>query len=319
MIKVRGFQVAPPELEAVLLGHPSIIDCAVIGLKAPPNSDAERPRAYVVRREGTSITEDEVHALIRERLAKYKQLTGGIKFLDEIPKSPSGKVSFYISMETVLAADDHCPDLEKGAARASRRRHEEREPDQCEAVDRQYIQAVPHPHLLPSRPVVSHLHSTKLRLLVRTLDRLRIPEPVLGVELHSNRVVRSTTVQAPALDTSDVRHDLELGVERGATGAAEPMLVDLARRAYCVVGLRGAFADFEVRAWDDDVGCVCGAGPEKMIYQSSSWSCRYMGYAVCTGSVMRDRYDTLLTISGSQCNGTAPWLLARPERMYVSL
>lgn len=92
MIKVRGFQVAPPELEAVLLGHPSIVDCAVIGLKAPPNSDAELPRAYIVRREGTTITEEEVKALIGERLAKYKQLTGGVKFLDEIPKSASGKI-----------------------------------------------------------------------------------------------------------------------------------------------------------------------------------------------------------------------------------
>jgi 4-coumarate--CoA ligase len=84
--------VAPPELEAVLLGHPSIIDCAVIGLKGPPNSDAELPRAYIVRRQGTSITEAEVKALIGERLAKYKQLTGGVKFLDEIPKSASGKI-----------------------------------------------------------------------------------------------------------------------------------------------------------------------------------------------------------------------------------
>ena len=92
LIKVRGFQVAPPELEAVLLGHPSIIDCAVIGLKAAPNSDAELPRAYIVRREGTSISEQEVKALIGEKLAKYKQLTGGVKFLDEIPKSASGKI-----------------------------------------------------------------------------------------------------------------------------------------------------------------------------------------------------------------------------------
>jgi len=67
-------------------------DCAVIGLKPPPNSDAELPRAYVVRREGTSITEDEVKGLIKERLASYKQLTGGVRFLDEIPKSASGKI-----------------------------------------------------------------------------------------------------------------------------------------------------------------------------------------------------------------------------------
>ena len=84
--------MAPPELEAVLLGHPSIVDCAVIGLRPPPNSDAELPRAYIVRREGTSITEEEVRGLIKERLASYKQLTGGVIFLDEIPKSASGKI-----------------------------------------------------------------------------------------------------------------------------------------------------------------------------------------------------------------------------------
>jgi acyl-CoA synthetase (AMP-forming)/AMP-acid ligase II len=93
LIKVRGFQVAPPELEAVLLEEKDkIIDCAVIGLKFKPNSDSESPRAYIVRRPGTNITEEEVKKLISDRLASYKQLTGGVVFLDEIPKSPSGKI-----------------------------------------------------------------------------------------------------------------------------------------------------------------------------------------------------------------------------------
>lgn len=92
LIKVRGFQVAPPELEAILLGDANIVDCAVIELKPPPNSDAEKPRAYVVRRPGSSISAEEVKALISERLASYKQLTGGVVFLDEIPKSASGKI-----------------------------------------------------------------------------------------------------------------------------------------------------------------------------------------------------------------------------------
>jgi 4-coumarate--CoA ligase len=92
LIKVRGFQVAPPELEAVLLNHPDIVDCAVIGIKGAPNSDAEFPRAYIVRRSGTRITGEEVKKLISDRLASYKQLTGGVKFVDEIPKSASGKI-----------------------------------------------------------------------------------------------------------------------------------------------------------------------------------------------------------------------------------
>jgi 4-coumarate--CoA ligase len=93
LIKVRGFQVAPPELEAVLLeAKDDIVDVAVIGLKARPGSDAERPRAYIVRKPGSDITEEGVKRLIGDNLASYKQLTGGVVFLDEIPKSPSGKI-----------------------------------------------------------------------------------------------------------------------------------------------------------------------------------------------------------------------------------
>ena len=64
----------------------------MIGLKAKLGSDAERPRAYVVRKPGSDITEEGVKRLISENLASYKQLTGGVLFLDEIPKSPSGKI-----------------------------------------------------------------------------------------------------------------------------------------------------------------------------------------------------------------------------------
>ncbi|KAH8621105.1 ACT-toxin biosynthesis protein 5 [Alternaria alternata] len=93
LIKVRGFQVAPPELEAALLqAKDDIADVAVIGLKSQPDSDAERPRAYVVRKPGSDITEAGVKRLIDDHLASYKQLTGGVVFLDEIPRSPTGKI-----------------------------------------------------------------------------------------------------------------------------------------------------------------------------------------------------------------------------------
>jgi acyl-CoA synthetase (AMP-forming)/AMP-acid ligase II len=94
LIKVRGFQVAPPELEAVLLSHPQIIDAAVIGVSTP-GADGELPRAYVVRRpgpEGAKLTEDEVKKYLASRLAKYKALTGGVKFIDSIEKNASGKI-----------------------------------------------------------------------------------------------------------------------------------------------------------------------------------------------------------------------------------
>lgn len=101
MIKVRGFQVAPPELEAVLLSHPAIIDVAVIGVKTfvkegyAKGEIVELPRAYVVRRpgrEGDELDEVKVKAFCGERLAKYKELSGGVKFVEAIPKNASGKI-----------------------------------------------------------------------------------------------------------------------------------------------------------------------------------------------------------------------------------
>lgn len=92
LIKVRGSQVAPPELEGVLLGHPDIVDCAVIGVPQA-GRDGELPRGYLVRRPGgESPTEAEVHKYMRERLASYKMLEGGVIFLDAIPKNASGKI-----------------------------------------------------------------------------------------------------------------------------------------------------------------------------------------------------------------------------------
>lgn len=92
LIKVRGFQVAPPELEGLLLDHPDIVDCAVVGLKPRREGADELVRAYVVKRSGARIGEEEVKKVVGEKLASYKALTGGVVFLEEIPKSASGKI-----------------------------------------------------------------------------------------------------------------------------------------------------------------------------------------------------------------------------------
>lgn len=78
---MRTFQVAPPELEEVLLTHPQIIDCAVIGVKY--SEDTELPRAYVVRRLGTGagLSADDVKKWIADRLSSYKRLDGGVYVL----------------------------------------------------------------------------------------------------------------------------------------------------------------------------------------------------------------------------------------------
>ena len=95
LIKVRAFQVAPPELEGVLLDHPEIVDAAVIGVPDPSNQEgSEAPRAYIVRRDTKSNkpSSQEVYEWVKERLASYKRLNGGVIFVDAIPKNASGKI-----------------------------------------------------------------------------------------------------------------------------------------------------------------------------------------------------------------------------------
>lgn len=85
LMKVRGFQVAPNEIEGVLLEHPDVADVAVIGVVV--GEKGELPRAYVVIKEGKVLTEGDVRAWVGERLARYKQVEGGVRFVGSIPKT----------------------------------------------------------------------------------------------------------------------------------------------------------------------------------------------------------------------------------------
>ena len=89
LIKVKGFQVAPAELEGLIVAHPSVVDAAVV-----PKDDGEGgeyPLACVVVKEGASVTADEVKEHVAKQAAAYKRL-GAVEFVDAIPKSPSGKI-----------------------------------------------------------------------------------------------------------------------------------------------------------------------------------------------------------------------------------
>jgi acyl-CoA synthetase (AMP-forming)/AMP-acid ligase II len=87
LIKYKGFQVAPAELEALLLTHPRIQDAAVV--RSPDEEAGEVPKAYVVSEEG--LTADEVIAFVAERVSVHKKIRR-VEFIDAIPKSPSGKI-----------------------------------------------------------------------------------------------------------------------------------------------------------------------------------------------------------------------------------
>ena len=89
LIKFKGFQVAPAELEALLITHPKIADVAVIGI---PNDEAgEIPKAFVTETPGASITLEEIQALVGDNLVSYKQIRE-FEVIEVIPKSASGKI-----------------------------------------------------------------------------------------------------------------------------------------------------------------------------------------------------------------------------------
>ncbi|KAH6829238.1 4-coumarate:CoA ligase 2 [Perilla frutescens var. hirtella] len=89
IIKYKGFQVAPAEIEALLLNHPHISDAAVVSMQ--DEQAGEVPVAYVVRSNGSTITDDEIKQFVSKQVIFYKRVHR-VFFIDAIPKSPSGKI-----------------------------------------------------------------------------------------------------------------------------------------------------------------------------------------------------------------------------------
>ena len=89
MIKYRGYQIAPAELEAIIMENPAVKDCAVVGI--PEENLGEIPKAFIVKREGHTLSGEEVMAFVAERVAPYKKIRD-VAFIREIPKNQSGKI-----------------------------------------------------------------------------------------------------------------------------------------------------------------------------------------------------------------------------------
>jgi acyl-CoA synthetase (AMP-forming)/AMP-acid ligase II len=94
LIKYKGYQVAPAELEAVLLAHPAVADAAVI--PSPDDAAGEVPKAFVVLKE--EATPEELMAFVAARVAPYKKVRR-VEFVEQIPKSPSGKILRRVLIE----------------------------------------------------------------------------------------------------------------------------------------------------------------------------------------------------------------------------
>jgi 4-coumarate--CoA ligase len=94
LIKYKGFQVAPAELEGILTSHELINDVAVVGIRDESQA-TEVPLACVVPKEGVERSGKSERAIVEwlsERVAGHKRLRGGVKWVDEVPKSASGKI-----------------------------------------------------------------------------------------------------------------------------------------------------------------------------------------------------------------------------------
>ncbi|XP_077261882.1 luciferin 4-monooxygenase [Temnothorax americanus] len=90
LIKYKGYQVSPSEIETVLLSHPEVKDAAVAG--KPDERSGEVPVAFVVKQPGAKITAQDLQELVKKQLSPQKWLYGGVQFVDAIPKNPAGKI-----------------------------------------------------------------------------------------------------------------------------------------------------------------------------------------------------------------------------------
>jgi len=88
LVKVKGYQVAPSELEDLLRGHPGVIDVAVVGV--PDERAGELPRAYVIRK-NRNVMEQSIIDFVAENVAPHKKLGAGVMFVESLPKNQTGK------------------------------------------------------------------------------------------------------------------------------------------------------------------------------------------------------------------------------------
>jgi len=92
MLKVSGMWVSPFEVEATLMQHPSVLECAVIGIE--DGEGLTKSKAFVVRKPGAEVGDEQLKAFVKEKLAPYKY-PRAIEFIDELPKTATGKIQRF--------------------------------------------------------------------------------------------------------------------------------------------------------------------------------------------------------------------------------
>lgn len=82
--------MAPGELESILRNHSDVVDAAVIGI--PHLSFGEIPKAFIVRRPKSTVSSNDIQNFVANQVSSFKQIRGGVQFVDNIPKTASGKI-----------------------------------------------------------------------------------------------------------------------------------------------------------------------------------------------------------------------------------
>ncbi|KAL2731009.1 4-coumarate--CoA ligase 1-like, partial [Vespula squamosa] len=90
LIKYKGYQVSPVEIEILLLSHPAVKDAAVAG--KPDENSGELPMAFVVKQPNTKVTDQDITDYVKRQMSPQKWLRGGVRFIDAIPRNSTGKV-----------------------------------------------------------------------------------------------------------------------------------------------------------------------------------------------------------------------------------
>ncbi|XP_037788187.1 4-coumarate--CoA ligase 1-like isoform X1 [Penaeus monodon] len=90
LVKYKGFQVAPAELEGLLVTNENVADAAVVGIK--DEEAGELPKAFVVPKPGKTISPEELINWVHDRVAPHKRLRGGVEVIESVPRSPAGKI-----------------------------------------------------------------------------------------------------------------------------------------------------------------------------------------------------------------------------------
>jgi acyl-CoA synthetase (AMP-forming)/AMP-acid ligase II len=106
LIKYKGFQVPPAELEALLLTHPAVADAGVIGVA--DDEAGEVPVGFIVCKHGQEVTEEAIMEFVAGQVASYKQIRSVI-FVDHVPKSGSGKILRRVLRDTVAEGTSRGP------------------------------------------------------------------------------------------------------------------------------------------------------------------------------------------------------------------